>query len=93
MIPLTVTAHLHTPPIVREPILLDGVLTGALGISLGAERDDGWAEPEVVYASPLPLARVETPAGWWYAASQATPHGPEQTHHAHRRMPAEHYVR
>lgn len=93
MIPLTISAHLHTPPIVREPILFDGVLMGGTGAALGASCPDGWADAEDVYATPLPLARVETAAGWWYAASQATPQGPEQTVHAHCRMPAEHYVR
>lgn len=93
MIPLTVTAHLHAPPVVRDPILFDGVLMGGLGASMGASDPSGWVDPEIVYAAPLPLARVETQAGWWYAASQATPRGPEQTHHTHRRMPAEHYAR
>lgn len=93
MIPLTITAHLHTPPIVRDPILFDGVLMGGLGASMGAAEPSGWVDPEVVYAKRLPLEHVGRAGMWWYAASQATPHGPEATHHAHRRMPAEHYVR
>lgn len=93
MIPITITAHLHTPPVIREPVLFDGVLLGGLGASMGAGDPSGWVDPEIVCSHGLPLARVETTAGWWYAASQATPYGPEQTHHTHRRMPAEHYQR
>ena len=91
--PLTITAHLHTPPIVREPILFDGVLMGGLGASMGAADPSGWVDPEVVYERRLPLEQVGRAGMWWYAASQATPHGPEATHHTHRRMPAEHYAR
>lgn len=93
MIPLTITAHLHTPPVVKDPILFDGVLMGGLGASMGASSPSGWVDPSEVYEQRLPLARVGRAGLWWYAASQATPHGPEQTHHTHRRMPAEHYTR
>lgn len=90
MEPLTVTAHLHTPPVLGDAALLDGVLFGALGAAVGATRDDGWADAEALPA--LPLARVEASDGaWWYAASQASLHGPERTHHGHRRVPALHY--
>ena len=91
MKPLTVIVHLRTPPVVREPVLLDGVLFGGLGAASGGARDDGWAVLDG--SEPLPLARVERGGLWWYAASQATPWGPERAHHAHRRLPSEWYER
>lgn len=93
MIPLTITAHLHTPAIIKDPVLFDGVLVGGLGARLGSQEEGGWVDPQTVYAYPLPLAPVSDQGGWWYAASQATPSGPERVHHAHRRMPAEDYLR
>lgn len=93
LIPLQVVAHLRSPAVMREPILLDGVLIGGLGAQLGAEREDGWACPEEVYAADLPLARVPGEYGWWWAASQASFQGPEEVTHAHRRMPLNFYER
>lgn len=89
MIPLTVTAHLRTPCVPGGPLLLDGVLLAGLGEAMGAARADGWEDPAAVLRAAeegaLPLARVETPHGWWWAASQAVPLGPEATAHGHRR--------
>jgi len=77
VIPFTVTAHLLTPPIVDRPILLDGVLLSAVGQRMGAAHPSGWVDDAEVLAVPLPLARVETAHGWWWAASAALPFGPE----------------
>ena len=89
MIPLTVTAHLSAPCAPGGPLLLDGPLLAGLGASIGAARGDGWADQNEVYqvadAGGLALARVDTPHGWWWAASQAIPVGPEAVQHAHRR--------
>lgn len=87
MTPLTITARLASPPVVTGPLLLDGILVAGMGSLLGSREPSGWAGAEEVYAAPLPLARVEAPSGWWYAASQATPHGPERMSYMHRRPP------
>lgn len=92
MRPLRIVAELMSAPVVTGPILFDGILLAARGEIVGAEREDGWADPEQIRAMKLPLARIVTPHGWWYAASQATPQGPESTHHLHRRPPAELYL-
>jgi hypothetical protein len=94
MIPLTITAHLSTPPVTDgRPILFDGILLGAVGEEMGRSSPAGWADAADVYAAPLPLARVETPHGWWYAASQFDPHGPEATSHLNRAPLTEGYSR
>lgn len=92
-VPFTVVAELSTPPIVDRSLLLDGMLLGALGERMGAQRVDGWAAAEDVYALPLPLARVESPHGWWWAASAAQPYGPEQQSHLNRVPLIEEYER
>lgn len=88
MIPLTITAHLRTPPVLAGPMLLDGLLYAGLGAELGASAPGGWAAREDVDAAAqdLPLARVEVGGAWWWAASQATLHGEEQRAHLHRRV-------
>lgn len=89
MRPLVVTAHLGAPCIPGGPILLDAILFAGLSSAMGADRPDGWEGLETIRAHAegggLPLARVETPHGWWWAASQAVPAGPEATVHKHRR--------
>lgn len=77
MTPLTVTAHLMSPPIVTGPLYLDGMLLAAIGARMGAAHPSGWADEALVLAEPLPLARVETAHGWWWAASAVVPFGPE----------------
>lgn len=95
MTPLLVTAHLSSPPAVGSgPVMLDGVLWGALGAMVGASSPAGWADLADIEAVPLPLARVEGPGGlWWHACSQATPHGAESVTHSHRRAPLDMYAR
>lgn len=88
MTPLVVVAELASPPVVTGPLLLDALLFAAIGAREGL-RMDGWAAiGDVVDAAErtMPLARVETDGhGWWWAASQATPTGPEVVSHCHRR--------
>lgn len=89
MTPLSVVAYIASPCLPGGPLLLDGILLAGLGSTMGATRADGWADATEVLraaaAGALPLARVNTPHGWWWAASQATPEGPEAISHAHRR--------
>lgn len=85
MTPLVITAELASPPVVTGPLLLDALLYAAAGAALGMAHLSGWVAEEDVIAAGLPLARVETPHGWWWAASQATPIGPESVSHCHRR--------
>lgn len=87
MIPLTVTAVMGSAPLVKEPLRLDAVLYYAIGRRLGRDAPAGYADKADVDVVPLPLARVETPAGWWYAASQATPWGSEEPVYTHKRAP------
>lgn len=82
--PLTITAHLLTPPVCDRPLLLDSILYSGLGSLRGMEHPSGRADADAVFAEPLPLARVETPWGWWWAASQVTPWGREQVLHLNR---------
>lgn len=90
MTPLVVTAHLRSAARCAHPLLLDGILFGALGARMGLDAPGGWADPAdvvaAVEAGKLPLDRVTTPAGWWYAASSAAPAGPEETIYVHRRF-------
>lgn len=86
MRPLTITATLRSPPVLAGPVLLDGLLYAATATELGAVAPGGWASREDVDAVDLPLARVETGGEWWYAASQAALHGPEERTHLHRRV-------
>jgi CRISPR type IV-associated protein Csf3 len=86
MEPLTVRAYLASPCSPSGPLLIDAILFAGLGASMQLARpDEDWIPQDEVFACSLPLARVETPAGWWWAASQATPEGPESMLHAHRR--------
>ena len=50
MIPLTVTAHLLTPPVVDRPVLLDAVLLAGMGARCGASHPSGWVADEEVEA-------------------------------------------
>jgi hypothetical protein len=84
VIPLTVTAILDTAPVVDRPLYLDALLLAAIGERMGADRPDGWAAEADVIAASLPLARVESPYGWWWAASAVTPRGPEAPGHLNR---------
>lgn len=84
--PLTVTATLATPPIADRPIFFDGLLLAGLGEEMGVAQDTWVAAAEVVAAFEAAdvLARVETSAGWWWAASAALPRGPESIGHLNR---------
>lgn len=83
MIALTVTAELASAPVVTTPLRFDGLLWAAWHARLSVQTGQDWPDP--VPDAPLPLARVETPHGWWWAASAVAPTGPESMHHAHRR--------
>jgi hypothetical protein len=85
VIPLTVIAHLGSPAILPGPLALDAPLYAGVGRRAGALEPSGWADFAAAFDEPLPLARVETPAGWWWAVSAAVPVGPEALAHAHRR--------
>lgn len=77
MRPLRVTMRLRTPPVLPYPMMLDALLVYGQGARMGAAA--GVLVPwEEVDAAGLPLARVEGPAGWWWACSQVTPHGEER---------------
>lgn len=92
--PLTVTAYLSGPPVLSAPLLLDGILYGMLGRELYLEQ--GWCDDEALRAvadDRMPLARVETAHGWWWAASAVPPWGPEASVYLHRRPPTEMYLR
>lgn len=89
--PLTVTARLMTPPACDRALFLDALLYAAVGETLGREAPGGWAD--VPEDPALPLARVETPAGWWWAASAVTPWGPEAQAHTNRVPALEAYDR
>lgn len=84
MTPLTITAHLTTPPVCDRPLILDSILYAGLGALRGSQHPSGRADADAVFAEDLPLARVETPHGWWWAASQATPWGSERVFHLNR---------
>lgn len=88
MIPITITADLASAPVITGPLLLDGMLLHAIGAEVGEQSPGGWAALEDVLAQAeesMPLARVKSPYGWWWAASQVTPMGPESRSHRHRR--------
>jgi len=89
VIPLTITAHLQTPPVTSGALLFDGLLVAAIGAEMGAAHPSGWADAGEVYEVTdeyLPLARVEGPGDtWWWAASQIALHGPEERSYLHRR--------
>lgn len=82
MVPLTVTAHLASPPVVDRPVYLDGVLLAGLGAMVG-DVDDA-AVVAFAESGGLPLARVDTPHGWWWAASAVQPWGREERDHLNR---------
>jgi hypothetical protein len=63
-LPFTVTAHLSSACVPNGPLFLDGLLYFGLGSEMGASSPGGWADEVIVWATPLPLARVETEAGW-----------------------------
>lgn len=85
--PITVEAFLVNPAVWTWPIYLDGLLFHAVGSILGLYAPSGWSGLEDVEAAAehLPFARIETEHGWWWAASQVAPTGPESTDYAHRR--------
>lgn len=95
MIPLLVECELDAAPLGRRPWYLDALLYWAIGERLGDAHPSGRADPAEVIAAcdagALPLARVDTSAGWWWAASAVWPQGREQMVHAHRRPPIELY--
>ena len=97
MKPLTVTAALAKPPACDQPLYLDGLLLFALGAEMGCAHPSGMVEPEAVYAAAeggeMPLARVDTPAGWWWCASAAHLVGPERREHLVRRVALDAYAR
>lgn len=98
MIPLEVVAHLNSPCIpAYGPILLDGVVAAGLGGELGSQEPGKWAGPDRVSkqieAGHLPFARIEAGVDWWYAAGQASPQGPEQLRHLHKRIAQGHLER
>lgn len=82
---LTIRAHLASPMIATHPLLFDGILYFGVGRLKGREQEGVWIDPKQVYKTPLPLAKVETHAGWWWAASQAMPIGGERSAFMHRR--------
>lgn len=84
MKPLLIIAELSSPCVTSSPLLFDGLLMFGVGRMMGLKAD-GWVDPAEVYSQPLPLDRVETEHGWWYAASQATPVGVEERTYSHRR--------
>ena len=93
MIPLTITAHFGEPPVMASPVMLDAVLFDAAVAQLGRHAPGGWVEPRWIgrAAAGLPLARVETPHGWWYAASCLPRAGRQSLGHLHRRAPLDLY--
>lgn len=96
MIPFTATAHLRQPAAANHPPMLDALLYVGLHRRLHSLDPARWPGPqplEEVFTLPLPLAQVETAHGWWWAASQATPEGPEAVRHEHRRAPEDAYAR
>lgn len=92
MTPLTITAFMGSSPMLKEPPRIDAVLYFATGRRLGFASPDRIVPQSEVDATPLPLARVETASGWWYAASQATPWGTEEPVYTHKRAPLQQAV-
>lgn len=82
MTPLTVTAHLGSPASFDRPLMFDTILYAGLGRMRGAEHPSGRSDD--VWGEDIPLARVETEHGWWWAASQVTPEGDERQYHLNR---------
>lgn len=62
--------------------MVDALLWAGVAERASAGCDSGWAD--VPDDRALPLARVETAYGWWWAASAVTPAGPEQGSHLNR---------
>lgn len=95
MTPVTVTAHLGQPAAIKHPPMLDALLYVGLHRRLQQLRPAEYPVPVAdprVFALPLPLARVERDGLWWWAASQATPTGPEAVRHEHRRPAVDAYA-
>ena len=85
MRPLQVTAVLAQPAVLKVPPVLDGLLLAGVAQLACRDLPGGIMPLEEADVLPLPLARVETPVGWWWAASQATLWGREAVSWAHRR--------
>ena len=85
MKPLTVRARLLAPCAPGGPLMLDGILLAGLGAMFGAARPDGWAAPEAVFGAAAAGGLGLEWVGRGWAASGATPEGPEAVRHAHRR--------
>ena len=80
-VPLRVTARLSHSGVLRDHPVLDGLLLAGEAARLDP------ASMDEADALPLPLARVETAHGWWWAASQATLRGVEAGAYGNRRPP------
>lgn len=95
--PLTIVADLASPVVTNHPILFDGILHYGAGAAIGAQSPGGLCEqpppPEIRALWRLPLARCHHHELWWFAASQATPWGPEQRGHLHRRPATDELIR
>lgn len=93
--PITVEADLSSAPVVTGPLLLDGILHYAAGcVAAGGELAEGEEfQARVLEIQARALAIVRRHSGLWYAASQATPTGPERRHHLHRRPAISELVR
>lgn len=92
----TATAYLRQPATCKHPPMLDALLYVGLHRRLSGLDPVRWPGPAPlpeIFQLDLPLAKVESPHGWWWAASQATPRGPEAVRHEHRRPPIEGYAR
>lgn len=85
MRPLRVIAELAQPAVLKQPPVLDGILLAGVAQIASSGLPGGIMDLAEADALPLPLARVETPHGWWWAASQASLEGPEAVSWAHRR--------
>lgn len=85
MVPFTVRAHMSTPPVADNPIMLDGVLLWCVGAKMAATV--GSVTPKAVYDAGLPLAKIERGEAWWWAASQHVAIGATARRWKHRRAP------
>lgn len=92
---LTVEADLSSAAVVTGPLMLDGILHYAAGVVAGGgEQSEGEEFMRRVQAiQNRALATVRRHPHAWYAASQATPVGPERRAHLHRRPPISELVR